>query len=293
MKRVLLYYHRCEGGNFGDDLNLWLWPRLLGSVLDGQCLRGQEYEEEVAADALLVGIGTILDRGMPQAPRKFVFGSGTGYGEAPIMDGRWTVYALRGPLTSASLGLPHPVPLGDAAYLLPLVMTAIPKGKEIGYVPHHSNVKNSVWREICEECGIRYINPTQPVEAVLKELLQCKLIIAEAMHGAILADVFRIPWVPVKTSGRILESKWHDWLGTTSLEYRPLDLPRLRPDRAKGIIRSCKQYIRRKRAVAMMQELAKQGDGQLTTDEEHSQIVSSLSEAFKNMKSELEHFKYR
>ena len=63
-----LYYFKDRHGNFGDDLNPWLWGQLLPEVLRGP------------SDELFVGIGTLLNHRLPAAPIKHVFGSGHGYG---------------------------------------------------------------------------------------------------------------------------------------------------------------------------------------------------------------------
>jgi succinoglycan biosynthesis protein ExoV len=72
-----LYYFKVHHGNFGDDLNPWLWPQLLPELMQG------------AGDELLVGIGTLLNHRLPAAPLKHVFGSGHGYGRKPVIDGQW------------------------------------------------------------------------------------------------------------------------------------------------------------------------------------------------------------
>jgi succinoglycan biosynthesis protein ExoV len=45
------------------------------------------------------------------------------------------------------------------------------------------------------------------------------------MHAAIVADTFRIPWVPVVTNARINEFKWRDWTSSLDLEYAPERIP--------------------------------------------------------------------
>ena len=89
-----LYYYRDPVGNFGDDLNPWLWSRLIPDLLDDQ------------SDELFVGIGTLLNQLVPKATRTVVFGSGAGYGELPEIYETWEFYCVRGPLTG---GLPPPV----------------------------------------------------------------------------------------------------------------------------------------------------------------------------------------
>ena len=45
------------------------------------------------------------------------------------------------------------------------------------------------------------------------------------MHGAIVADTLRIPWVPVVCSPAIPPFKWIDWTRSLDLDYRPRGLP--------------------------------------------------------------------
>ena len=61
-----LHYYRDAWGNFGDDLNPWLWPRLLPGHFDRR------------GDELVLGIGTVLNHRAPRAPVKQVFGAGAG-----------------------------------------------------------------------------------------------------------------------------------------------------------------------------------------------------------------------
>jgi succinoglycan biosynthesis protein ExoV len=45
------------------------------------------------------------------------------------------------------------------------------------------------------------------------------------MHGAIIADTLRTPWIPVKCYSNILEFKWQDWCGSLNMRYEPEILP--------------------------------------------------------------------
>src|ERR1019366_6854573 len=51
-----------------------------------------------------------------------------------------------------------------------------------------------------------------------------KLVVAEAMHGAIVADTLRIPWIAVECSPEILPFKWVDWCQSMDLPYKPFQL---------------------------------------------------------------------
>ena len=74
--------------------------------------------------------------------------------------------------------------------------------------------------------GTNYIDPTKyGLEQTFEEILSCDVLLAEAMHGAIVADALRVPWVPVKTTQDILGFKWRDWCSSMNLEYAPHFLP--------------------------------------------------------------------
>jgi hypothetical protein len=57
---------------------------------------------------------------------------------------------------------------------------------------------------------------------VLAAIESSEMVLAEAMHGAIVADALRIPWVPLQLYDQILNLKWHDWCGSLGIKYTPL-----------------------------------------------------------------------
>ena len=79
------FYWESAHGNFGDDLNLWLWDFLLPGF------------REVHPEILLVGVGTVLNQVLlPGGVKKLVVGSGFGYGAAPALSdpGEWDVRSI-------------------------------------------------------------------------------------------------------------------------------------------------------------------------------------------------------
>ena len=224
-----LYFHKDPLGNFGDDLNPWLFDKLLPGIFSGHCYHDPRLRSgSLDAEALFVGIGTLLNHAIPKDPLKAVFGTGAGYGPAAAIDHRWQVYCVRGPRTAELLGLPPDLAITDAAALCRLVDLPEPDSSvDYAFMPHCSTARQGYWDEVCEALQIRYIDPQGSVEEIFAALKATEVLVTEAMHGAILADTLRIPWVPVSTTAGILSEKWQDWCGSLEMTYSPSYLPSL------------------------------------------------------------------
>lgn len=226
-----LYYFRCEKPNFGDELNPWLWPRLAPQLLDDD------------DGELFLGIGTILNDGLPAAPRKLVFGSGYGYGNPPSIDPeKWRFHCVRGPLTARALGLPPELAVCDPAILLRrLPWPVATRRYPVSFIPHWESLDRGHWAQVCEYADVHFIDPTAPVEQVVAEIRGSELVIAEAMHGAIVSDAMRVPWIAVDPQLHMHSPKWLDWCASINVPYKPLAL------RPSGWAESCSGGYRRLR----------------------------------------------
>lgn len=208
-----LYWYEAERGNFGDDLNQWLWDLLLPGYRDWP------------KDATLFGVGTILsDPLLMHNPAPLVVGSGTGYGEVPTPEAvsRCDVRAVRGPITAKLLGLPEDIPMLDGAAMIPRVAPEIAPAEKHGetlFVPHYSTSALQIdWQGLCRKAGLRYLSPEGESKEVIRTIAGASRVITESMHGAILADAYRVPWTPVLVNDRINEMKWRDFAGALDVE---------------------------------------------------------------------------
>ncbi|MEO1401853.1 MAG: polysaccharide pyruvyl transferase family protein [Cyanobacteria bacterium J06635_1] len=220
----LFYYQRCDRTpNFGDELNTWLWPKLMPGSFD---------DDE---STLFVGTGTLLNSLLTErtkaAQRLIIFSTGAGY-EQPLrqIPQHWQIACVRGPLSAAVLALPAKTAITDGGILVNRCFK--PSGEKTatyGFMPHihHATYAATDWKRICEPLGIRYIDPRGPVEQALEAVSQVNVLLAEAMHGAIVADSLRVHWIPIVTSPRILRFKWQDWCASMELPYCPQVLPPL------------------------------------------------------------------
>jgi succinoglycan biosynthesis protein ExoV len=203
----LFYY---QGNNFGDKLNPLIWNALIPDVLDDD------------DDTVLVGIGTLINSNAPKLQRKIVMGAGAGYMSPAQIDDTWVFYCVRGPLTAQTLGLDQRLAITDPALLLTQVVTGpVTPAGDVCFMPHHTSTNYADWGALCAKAGITYLDPAADMHEVLTKIRGARLVIAEAMHGAIVADAFRVPWVPVQCYDHILDFKWQDWCKSMELEYQP------------------------------------------------------------------------
>lgn len=210
-----IYYYKSAHGNFGDDLNAWIWDALLPGFFDDN------------EDVRVSGIGTIITSAMPPAKKWYVFSSGVGYGYPPANfgDSSWETLCVRGPLSAEILGLPKDKFITDGAALLNTLAEFKPlseaERKGVIFVPHHHALVTGQWEKVCQQAGVEFVNPQSDAKTVIQKIRNAKLVLADAMHAAIIADAMRVPWVPLITSSQINTFKWLDWTQTINLPYRP------------------------------------------------------------------------
>lgn len=206
-----LTYYRGPRPNFGDDLNAWLWPQLLRNYFDDD-------ERE-----LFIGIGSILTDDYPANAKKIVVGSGYGgYSEPPKLDGSWDVRFVRGPHTARLVGLDESFGVGDSAILVRSVVDfAAPKKRHrFSFIPHWESAQVGQWRDVCTSCGFNYIDPRGEVEPILSAILETETVITEAMHGAIVSDALRTPWIAMSPIHSRHRAKWSDWSSALGFDVR-------------------------------------------------------------------------
>lgn len=228
---MIPYYWESQHGNFGDDLNLWLWDYLLPGFRNAH------------PDTLLVGVGTVLNsEQLPAEGHKLVLGSGYGYGVLPDMSDRskWDIRCVRGPLTAKRASLSAEMGIIDPAVVVADMpeFRGLPKIHRKSFVPHWETAGAGIWATVCESVGLHYIDPRGDAKFVIREIAQSDMIVAESMHGAILADAFRVPWVAVTTSQSINSFKWNDWAQTVGVSYAPCKVPV--STRAEAIMKGAK-----------------------------------------------------
>jgi hypothetical protein len=209
-----LYSYSEDVPDFGEALNAWLWPKLIPEVV-----------ADASDDDLFLGIGSVLSNRIPSEPRKRVIGSGFGgYRAKPAIDERWTFYFVRGPRTARALGLDEALAITDAAILVGTVASVQQQADRrypVSFMPHLKSAHFGVWKEAAELAGIHFLDPHHPIPRVLAELKASDLLVTEALHGAVVADALRVPWIPILPPGPSRRFKWLDWCESLSIDSRP------------------------------------------------------------------------
>lgn len=282
-----LFYYRGAQPNFGDELNHWLWPKLLPDFFDDN------------ACTAFMGIGSTLGEPPPEAIRKLVFGTGyaPGYHPVPnVHDGSWNIYCVRGPRTAARLNLGPELAVGDAGILVRTHIDTSQKTNElVTFIPHWESMGRGHWEAACRAAGVTLIDPRWSVEEVLALLLRSKMVIAEAMHGAIIADCLRIPFVPVAPLNAVHRDKWFDWAEALDFPLKPVGLWPSSLTELRGMRAPVRRAMRAMRVEpwveAQLTELAAyrlsrlaQMDGQLSADHKLEAVTERLLEKLAQVK---------
>jgi succinoglycan biosynthesis protein ExoV len=211
-----LTYYKGKVHNFGDGLNAMLWEGLLApGFLD---------EDD---SQLFLGVGSILFDRYAQHARKIVAGSGYGgYTPAPVIDDTWQVAFLRGPLTARALKLPVSLAVSDAAILSTFLdLPCPPKKHHASFIPHWESIGRGCWEAVCQASDVHFLSPTGTPDAVIAEIRASRLVISESLHGVILADTFRVPWIAVEPITPAHRMKWMDWSASLDVALRPQQAP--------------------------------------------------------------------
>jgi succinoglycan biosynthesis protein ExoV len=192
-------------------------------------------------------------------------------------------------LTARALGIDEKLAITDAALLVTDYYEASTNSETgMAYMPHW-NMHSIELQTICRDLGIRYVDPTNPdIITTLDEIACSTTLITEAMHGAILADSYGVPWIPVKTTPEILDMKWHDWCATVDIDYAPnrvtpiWDMPQ-----DKSHIRKAKQAIKRIMIKHELQSLVKHGSRMLSSPVVRNNNMRRLKSALELLTTDL------
>lgn len=217
-----LYYYDSIHGNVGDDLNRYLWKELYAIKF------------EAHSDKLFLGIGTILNDRLPPHASYLVAGAGIGYGNLPNINiGEWTFIGVRGLESKRALHLADNVACIDPGYLAPRWFAPkTPLSRPVvGVIPHVGSMISMPWKKACKNLGLKILDVRSEPRAFIRGLVSCDRVLCEAMHGAILADAYDVPWQPILAHPEVNTTKWSDWGSSIGKEISHTNIPEAYLDR--------------------------------------------------------------
>lgn len=278
-----LYSFKAPHGNFGDDLNSWLWPRIFGDDITR------------SPQTTFIGIGSILDRRLEQLRgRKVVFGSGVRSTHSlPDRAEDLQIRFVRGPISAAAIGNAT-LAITDPAILVASVANGAPvRTSAVGFMPHYHSLRVIDWRRVCSRLGLVFIDPRDPVDHTLIALRGCDRLVTEAMHGAIVADALRIPWHRVSVVAWRREGfdvaglKWLDWGLSAATDVTPTHLgldfaqPSSRLSRVLGLPGLRAARLRLIEAIAGLRTGVR---FQLSSDSTHEDLLARVNDQVEAMR---------
>ncbi|MCC5897157.1 MAG: polysaccharide pyruvyl transferase family protein [Phormidium sp. BM_Day4_Bin.17] len=287
----LCYYKLPKGvNNFGDELNPWIWNQLIPDLIDD--------DKSLA----FVGIGTLLNDNLHSRTRwarhRVIFGTGAGYGKEVLkLDDSYKVYCVRGPLSAQALGLEENLAITDGAALIRQLFTSSnEKDYEFSYMPHYE-LAGQGWETVCQDLGFGYIDARSDVEEVLSLISKTEVLITEAMHGAIIADALRVPWIPVVTNPTILAFKWQDWCASIGVDYNPCYISRLYHPKHKldllTPIRKIRDKNRQKQAAIALKKVSVSQPPCLSQDSRIERLTEQLQEKLDTFREDFKNGLFR
>ncbi len=248
--RAWWWRHNQRHGNLGDALNLVVLGAF-GITAHRQRTQSQSQSQSQSSDRAtpaqtptLLGIGSMVsDRVIADRNARCVVW-GSGWRGDPVSDATrdlLDVRAVRGPHTAAALGLTGQVPMGDPALLLPRIIDADAHrssrhaGQRAILVPHISHISGAP--EIgCDQTvtvGVRQAGitgrfTTTDIVRRVSTIANAGFVLTGALHAAVIAQAYGVPWAPWRGPDVDCPAKWDDWAAYLGIELQ------FAPDRASG-----------------------------------------------------------
>jgi succinoglycan biosynthesis protein ExoV len=169
-------------------------------------------------------------------------------------------------------------------------------------MPHWESAADGQWAQASAAAGFHYIDPCDTVENVLTQIQASEVLVAEAMHGVIVADALRVPWISVRPIQPPNRAKWRDWASALDVTLRwahvapssalefALSLTGHRK-RYAGRIRASGRGLRRV-ARGAFQELAARSLARVASREPSLSSDAAIDRAHTRMLEELDRLKY-
>lgn len=201
--------------NVGDRLASYITARVSGVEVIPLF---KEMPEEFRGRRVLGGLGSFLSYYGDWPLDVWGAGIEPGYADriARSYSGRreqWRFFAVRGRLTKTIFALDHAVPIGDPAILMPRLYAPQPAPfSEKRYFMHCDNDAVTLKDSEVEVLSTR-MDPFRAIDLIVNS----GFVFTEALHVAILAHAYHVPWAWILNKHLRGLVKWFDWFSSLRL----------------------------------------------------------------------------
>ena len=207
--------------NFGDDINI--------CFLNNIMLENIRIYNPTYRTTNYLFIGSILINKFIDS-QSIIWGSGM-LKYQNVTNKPLKICAVRGPKTRQVLldsGIQCPEIYGDPALLLPYYYYPyIFKKYKLGIIPHHSHITSNLLNNFKNNKDIKIIDFTKYTDwkTVIKEIVSCRFIVSESLHGLIIAEAYRIPNIYISFGNINQDFKYEDFfLSINKPVYKPYNI---------------------------------------------------------------------
>jgi pyruvyltransferase len=188
--------------NLGDDLNLELFKKLFGKNNVEFLTKEKKHEANYIAIGSILHIFIDTSDNILNKEKLYTFGTGFIEESQSIQEKyikQIIPIGLRGKVTKNRLeknGINcSKTVLGDWGLITDYLFKTpkVEKKYDIGVIAHNINAKDPYLDILKKRDSVKIISIKQAPELFIKELLSCKTILSNAMHGLILSDCYGIP----------------------------------------------------------------------------------------------------
>ena len=209
--------------NFGDDLNYYFLSQIIDTNKQIKFYNKNNKENYLTIGSIISD--TLVDN------KTIIWGSGIISENRSFTKKPSKILAVRGPKTRNVL-LQHnidcPEVYGDPALLLPYYYYPyVQKKYKIGIIPHWTHINDESLNKFKNNDNIIIINFNNydNWQSVIKQMLNCKFIVSESLHGLIISDAYKIPNYYVSFGELKQDFKYEDYfLSIGKTPYKPYQI---------------------------------------------------------------------
>ena len=176
---------------------------------------------------VVIGAGSILSGAKTNS---IIWGTGFMFGTETITKPK-KILSVRGPLTRNRLlkiGINCPESYGDIGLILPyFYYPEVKKKYKLGIIPHYIDKEkfNEIYMK--NDNDVKIIDVTQPIQIVIKNILECQMTISSSLHGIVVSHAYNVKSMWIKITDKIGGGtfKYRDYYGSHNIHNYNKMLP--------------------------------------------------------------------